>query len=155
MNINKSIQINDPVGLEQFIFQNSQYVFSSEKRSNKFVYTDINGIKTVIIFEGKFETIDDFVKQFNKVTQTLNIKMAYTSYLHEIKIQHLNGNIFGHSEYYSLDGTFMKLIGFNKVNQGQNVYTNINTPKLFSQSLIYVSLPGFGTYNTITQGKKP
>jgi len=153
--LNKSIQINGPVHLEQFIFQNSQYVFNSEKKSNKFIYTDNNGIETIITIEGKYETIDDFVKQFNKLTQALNIKMIYTSYLYEIKIPHLNGSAFSLSEFYDLDGTFMKLIGFNKVNHGQNVYSNMNTPKLFSQSLISVSIPEFGTYNTITQGSKP
>ena len=42
----------------------------------------------------------------------------------------------------------MSLIGFKKLNQGANV----NTPKLFSQSLIYISIPELGTYSITTKG---
>jgi len=40
----------------------------------------------------------------------------------------------------------MDLIGFKRLNQGSNIYTNINTPKLFSQRLIFISIPELGTY---------
>ena len=63
--------------------------------------------------------------------------MIYTSYLYEIKITHTQELNFGLSEYYT-DGTFMSLIGYNKLNQGLNTYTNTDTPKLFSQNLIYI-----------------
>ena len=135
--LNKNIKINGQVRLEQFLFQNSQYVFSADKKSNKFIYTNSDGFPTTITIEGKFDTIDDFVKRFNVLTQGLNINMMYTSYLYEIKVQHLQSNLFSLGEYYE-DGTFMSLIVYNKLNQGQSAYTNVNTPKLFSQSLIYI-----------------
>jgi len=46
----------------------------------------------------------------------------------------------------------MSLIGFKRLNQGANVYINVDTPKLFSQRLIYVSIPELGTYSIITKG---
>ena len=49
----------------------------------------------------------------------------------------------------------MQLIGYNKVNQGVNVYTNVNIPKLFSQSLTYIAIPEFGTVNAITNNSIP
>ena len=39
--LNRNVKLNGPVRLEQFIFQNSQYVFSEEKKSNKFLLNDI------------------------------------------------------------------------------------------------------------------
>ena len=152
--LTKNIKFNGYVRLEQFLFQNSQYVFSNQKRSDKFIYTDYQGNITIITLQGKFDTTNDFVKRFNELTSTLNIKMQYTPYLYEFQIQHLNGNIFNLSEYYD-DGIFMQLIGFNKVNQGSNVYTNINIPKLFSQSLTYIAIPEFGTLNAITLNSIP
>ena len=48
----------------------------------------------------------------------------------------------------------MDLVGFKKLNQGANVYTNVNTPKFFSlsRSLIYISIPELGTYSITTKG---
>ena len=80
--------------------------------------------------------------------------MQYTPYLYEFQIQHSDGNIFNLSEYYD-DGIFMQLIGYNKVNQGANVYTNVNIPKLFSQSLTYIQIPELGTVNAITKNSIP
>lgn len=80
--------------------------------------------------------------------------MTYSPQLYEIKIQHTAGTNFSFNESY-LDGTFMSLLGFNKTSTGTNVYTNVNIPKLFSQSLIYITLPELGVYNTYTQGSKP
>ena len=152
--LTKNIRFNGYVCLERFLFQNSQYVFSNQKRSDKFIYTDYQGNITTITLQGKFDTTNDFVKRFNELTSTLNIKMQYTPYLYEFQIQHLNGNIFSLSEYYD-DGIFMQLIGFNKVNQGVNVYTNVNIPKLFSQSLTYIAIPEFGNVNAITKNSIP
>ena len=45
----------------------------------------------------------------------------------------------------------MSLIGYNKLNQGLNTYTNTDTPKLFSQNLIYISIPELGMYNVTTK----
>lgn len=72
-----NININGTVRLEQFIFQNSQYTFSADKKSNKFVFTSNTGVPTTITIQGKFDTIDDFVKRFNVVTAGLNITMIY------------------------------------------------------------------------------
>ena len=38
--LNGRIRFDGMIRLEQFIFQNSQYVFSSEKKSDKFIYTE-------------------------------------------------------------------------------------------------------------------
>ena len=149
-----NINVNGTVRLEQFIFQNSQYTFSSDKKSDKFIFTDNAGIPTTITIQGKFDTIDDFVKRFNILTDDLNIKMEYTPYLYEIKIMHKQAQTFSLSEYYN-DGTFMNLIGYNKVNQGQSSYSNIDTPKLFSQNLIYISIPELGMYNVTTKDSRP
>ena len=127
------------IKLEQFIFQNSQYVFSSEKKSDKFIYTeegeDGNPHDPVVInLKGMFDNTDSFVKYFNEVMSDngIRIRMTYISSLYEIKIQHLDGVNFSLGEYYD-EGIFMDLIGFKKLNQGANVYTNVNTPKLFSR----------------------
>ena len=81
----------------------------------------------------------------------IQIRMKYTASLYEIQIQHLDGNNFSLEEYYD-DGIFMDLIGFRRLNQGSNFYTNINTPKLVSQRLIFISLPELGTYSITTKG---
>ena len=152
--LKSNVNINGTVRLEQFIFQNSQYTFSADKKSDKFVFTSNTGIPTTITIQGKFDTIDDFVKRFNILTAGLNITMIYTSYLYEIKITHTQGLNFSLSEYYD-DGTFMSLIGYNKVNQGLNTYTNNDTPKLFSQNLIYITIPELGCYNVTTKDSRP
>ena len=41
--LNARIRFNGNIKLEQFIFQNSQYVFSSEKKSDRFIYTEEGG----------------------------------------------------------------------------------------------------------------
>ena len=97
-----------------------------------------------------------FVRRFNEVlaSHSISIRMSYSSSLYEITIQHLQGEIFSLEEFYD-EGGFMNLIGFKKVNTGQNVYTNENVPKLFSQRLIYISIPEIGTYSLITKNSKP
>lgn len=80
--------------------------------------------------------------------------MTYTQALYEIKIQHTAGQNCSFKEYYD-DGIFMDLLGFIKTNTGNNVYTNVNIPRLFSQTLIYITIPELGVYNTYTQGSKP
>ena len=67
---------------------------------------------------------------------------------------HNQDQTFGPSEYYT-DGTFMSLIGYNKLNQGQNTYTNTDTQKLLSQNLIYTTIPELGCYNVTTKDSKP
>ena len=152
--LKSNININGTVRLEQSIFQNSQYTFSADKKSDKFVFTSNTGVPTTITIQGKFDTIDDFVKRFNVLTAGLNITMIYTSYLYEIKITHTQALNFSLSEYYT-DGTFMSLIGYNKLNQGLNTYTNTDTPKLFSQNLIYITIPEIGCYNVTTKDSRP
>ena len=80
--------------------------------------------------------------------------MIYTPHLYEIKILHNTGLNFTFKEFY-LDGTFMNLLGFNRINTGSNTYTNLNIPRLFSQTLIYITLPELGVYNTYTKDSKP
>ena len=141
------------IKLEQFIFQNSQYVFSPEKKSDKFIYAEEGHDPVVINLEGMFDNTDTFVKYFNKIMSDNNIriKMTYISALYEIQIQHLEGINFSLGEYYN-DGIFMSLIGFKELSQGANIYSNVDTPKLFSQSLIYISIPELGTYSITTKG---
>ena len=131
--LNARIKFNAMIKLEQFIFQNSQYVFSSEKKSDKFIYTEEGEDPVVINLKGMFDNTDSFVKYFNEImsNNSIRIRMTYISALYEIKIQHLDGINFSLGDYYD-DGIFMDLIGFKKLNQGNNVYTNVNTPKLFS-----------------------
>ena len=162
--LNARIKFDGMIRLEQFIFQNSQYVFSSDKKTDKFIYTeegqDGNPQDPVVIsLKGMFDNTDTFVKYFNEVMSNndIRIRMTYISALYEIKIQHLDGINFSLGDYYD-DGTdvfpssFMDLIGFKRLNQGANVYTNVNTPKLFSQRLIYISFPELGTYSITTKG---
>ena len=151
--LNARIRFDGMIRLEQFIFQNSQYVFSPEKKSDKFIYTEEDHDPVVINIKGMFDNTDAFVKYFNEIMSNNNIRirMTYISALYEIKIQHLDGINFSLEEYYN-DGTFMSLIGFKKSNQDANVYTNVDTPKLFSQSLIYISIPELGTYSITTKG---
>ena len=53
--------------LEQFIFQNSQYVFSPEKKSDRFIYTEDGNLPVTINIKGMFNNTDSFVKYFNEV----------------------------------------------------------------------------------------
>ena len=143
------------IKLEQFIFQNSQYVFSPEKRSDKFIYTEEGNDPIDININGMFDNIDAFVKGFNDVMSIngIQIRMKYTASLYEIKILRNDNQDtkFSLEEYYD-NGTFMDLIGFRRSNEGSNVYTNINTPKLFSQRIIFISIPELGTYSITTRG---
>ena len=105
-----------------------------------------------INLKGMFDKTDSFVKHFNEVMTGagIRIRMKYFASLYEIQIQHLDGTNFSLEEYYD-DGIFMDLIGFKRLNQGSNIYTNINTPKLFSQRLIFISIPELGTYSITTK----
>jgi len=161
--LNARIRFNGMIKLEQFIFQNSQYVFSSEKKTDKFIYTENEEDPVVINLKGMFDNTDTFVKYFNEIMSNdgIRIRMTYTSALYEIKIQHLDGVNFSLGEYYDdgnnlsspmMGSSFLSLIGFKKLNQGANVYTNVNTPELFSQRLIYISIPELGTYSITTKG---
>jgi len=153
--LNARIRFNGMIKLEQFIFQNSQYVFSPEKRSDKFIYTEEGNDPINININGMFDNIDAFVKGFNDVMSIngIQIRMKYTASLYEIKILRNDNQDtkFSLEEYYD-DGTFMDLIGFRRSNEGSNVYTNINTPKLFSQRIIFISIPELGTYSITTRG---
>ena len=81
----------------------------------------------------------------------IRIRMKYIALLYELQIQHLDGINFSLEEYYD-DGAFLDLIGFKRLNQGSNFYVNINTPKLFSQRLIFISILELGTYSITTKG---
>ncbi len=72
--LNKRIHLNGIIRLEQFVFQNLQYTFSQEKKTNKFF---IDNTEYEIL--GKFDTVDVFVKHFN--TLNPNIKMVYYPHL--------------------------------------------------------------------------
>ena len=110
--LNARIKFNGMIKLEQFIFQNSQYVFSSEKKTDKFIYTEEGEDPLVINLKGMFDNTDSFVKYFNEVMSDngIRIRMTYISSLYEIKIQHLDGVNFSLGEYYD-EGTMMDLIG--------------------------------------------
>ena len=81
------MKINGTIRLEKFIFQNSQYVFSKEKKSNKFIIAAESVYKEVTI-EGIFDNTDTFVKKFNEImnSQSLPIRISYSNILYEIKI---------------------------------------------------------------------
>ena len=94
--LNARIRFNGMIKLEQFIFQNSQYVFSSEKKTDKFIYTEEGHDPVVINLKGMFDNTDSFVKYFNEImsNNVISIRMTYISTLYEIKIQHLDGMNF-------------------------------------------------------------
>ena len=110
--LNGRIRFDGMIRLEQFIFQNSQYVFSPEKKTDKFIYTEGTNDSVVISLKGMFDNTDTFIKYFNEVMSNndIRIKMTYIASLYEIKIQHLDGINFSLGEYYD-DGTMMELIG--------------------------------------------
>ena len=82
--------------LEQFIFQNSQYVFSPEKKSDKIIYTEDGKLPATIIIKGMFDNTDAFVKGFNEIMSSngFQTRMKYIASLYEIQIQHLGGTNF-------------------------------------------------------------
>src|SRR5690606_34895737 len=90
--LNARIRFNGMIKLEQFIFQNSQYVFSSEKKTDKFIYTEVDHDPIIINLKGMFDNTDSFVKYFNEIMSNneIRIRMTYISALYEIKIQHLD-----------------------------------------------------------------
>ena len=53
--LNARIIFNGMVKLEQFIFQNSQYVFNPEKKSDKFIYIEEGDFPVIIIIKGMFD----------------------------------------------------------------------------------------------------
>ena len=65
--LNARIRFNGKIELEQFIFQNSQYVFSPEKKSDRFTYTEEGNLPVTISIKGMFDNTDAFVKGFNEV----------------------------------------------------------------------------------------
>ena len=64
--LNGRIRFDRRIRLEQFIFQNSQYVFSTEKKTDKFIYTeegeDGNPHDHTINLKGMFDNTDSFIK---------------------------------------------------------------------------------------------
>ena len=119
---NAKIRFNGKIKLEQFIFQNSQYVFSQEKKSDRFLYTEEGNVPVTINLKGMFDNTDSFVKHFNEVMTGagIRIRMKYIASLYELQIQHLDGINFSLEEYYD-DGAFLDLIGFKRLNQGSNI----------------------------------
>jgi len=87
--LNQKIRLNGVIRLEQFIFQNSQYVFSKEKKTNKFIYTESEtAVPKIVAFEGMFDNTDTFGKKFNEVinNNSIPIRMTYSNILYEIKV---------------------------------------------------------------------
>ena len=79
--LNGRIRFDGMIRLEQFIFQNSQYVFSSEKKTDKFIYTeDGNPHVHTINLKGMFDNTDSFVKYFNEImsNNVVRIRMTYS-----------------------------------------------------------------------------
>ena len=64
--LNARIRFNGMIKLEQFIFQNSKYVFSPEKKSDKVIYTEDGNLPATINIKGMFDNTDTFVKYFNE-----------------------------------------------------------------------------------------
>ena len=126
---NARIKFNGMIKLEQFIFQNSQYVFSSEKKSDRLIYTKDGNPPMTINIKGMFDNTDSFVKHFNEIMTTngIRIRMKYTASLYEIQIQHLDGTNFSLEEYYD-DGTFMDLISSSCVRRKS--FSNTSPPQL-------------------------
>ena len=91
--LNARIKFNGMIKLEQFIFQNSQYVFSTEKKIDKFIYTEEGHDLVVINLKGMFDNTGSFVKYFNEImsNNVIRIRMTYITALYEIKIQHRMG----------------------------------------------------------------
>ena len=116
---NGRIRFDGMIRLEQFIFQNSQYVFSSEKKTDKFIYTEEGQDPVVINLKGMFDNTDSFVKYFNDImsNNVSRIRMTEIAALYEIKIQHLGGINFSLGDYYDEGNSLMDLIGFKKLNQ--------------------------------------
>ena len=84
------------------------YVFSPEKKSDRFIYTEEgNYLPVTINIKGMFENTDAFVKGFNEVMSNngIQIRLKYTASLYDIRIQHLDGTNFSLEEYYN-EGTF-------------------------------------------------
>ena len=106
------IRFNGKIKLEQFIFQNSQYVFSQEKKLDRFLYTEEGNVPVTINLKGMFDNTDSFVKNFNEVMTGagIRIRMKYIASLYELQIQHLDGINFSLEGYYD-DGAFLDLIG--------------------------------------------
>ena len=61
LKLNARIRFNGKIKLEQFIFQNSQYVFSPEKKSDRFIYTEegteSNPLPVTINIKGMFDNV--------------------------------------------------------------------------------------------------
>jgi hypothetical protein len=126
--LNRNVKINGNIKLENFIFQNSQYTFSVENKSNKFIFNNIP-----ITLNGTFSDIDSFIRVFNDTMQMHNIQIIFSKHLYEIKVQSKTGSLFSFNEYYD-GGNFMQLLGFDQINEGYTFYTNKHIPRLFSQS---------------------
>ena len=73
--LNARIRFDGMIRLEQFIFQNSQYVFSPEKKSDKFIYAEEGHDPVVINLKGMFDNTDTFVKYFNEIMSNNNIRI--------------------------------------------------------------------------------
>lgn len=154
--LNRTLKLSGNVKLEQFVFQNSQYTFSSENKSNKFIFENITvpSGPIPITITGTFNNIDDFLKAFNDAVNPYNITLSFNKQLYELTLRHSYGYQFKFNEFYD-NGGFMNMIGFNKINEGSTSYTNVNIPKLFSQSLIYITIHEIGLINTFVENSKP
>jgi hypothetical protein len=143
------LNFKSTVRMEQFIFQNSQYVFSDEKGTSTLNFT-INNQETTVKFYGTFTTVDDFIKAFNKTmddNQLPNIRISYNVFLNESQIQNTDQKVF------TLSGKgFLDLLGYQDNLQGQMFYKNTNVPKLFNQDLIYITIPELGYYTSVIKG---
>ena len=79
-------------------------MFSSEKKTDKFIYTEEgeegNPRDHTINLKSMFDNTDSFVKYFNELMSNndIRIRMTCISALYEIKIQHLDGVNFSLGE---------------------------------------------------------
>ena len=155
--LNKYIDMKGKVKIESFVFQNSEYVFSSKNKSDKFVFENLTTETGPIIvcITGTFTDATSFVQKFNSLMSIYNVKMTYTPELYEFKVMHTGGNLIRFDDFYGESGNFMTLIGFQTTNTGSSFYTNTRIPKMFSYQNIFIYIPEFGTYDCYTSGSKP
>ena len=70
--LNARIKFDGIIRLEQFIFQNSQYVFNPEKKSDKIIYTEDSHDPVVINLKGMFDNTD-----IRQILQWSNVQQYY------------------------------------------------------------------------------
>lgn len=144
--------------IENFIFQNSEYVFSSanERKTERFIFQNVtqDGPLYDFTIKGTFADANSFLSKFNSLLTSHNVKMTYNAEELEFKIFHTGGDVFKFSDYYD-DGKFMEMLGFEHTNEGANFYVNTKIPKLFSTQNLFIYMDEIGAYDGQVVGIQP